>query len=384
VIRASSIHRYRNCSGAPAAESGIPQSKEKSWTGDGRLIHDALKDESKMPLLTDELFDVAARLADTAAYIVDKIFPPDAEGIERGEVVREREEPFYVIHNGERIISGHPDFIQYGMIYGKRVALILDFKSGFLDVPSPEVNDQIRSYSVAVWQESVALAERMDNPELAIDEVYASIIPRYGLPTPVLYDAKSLPQALLDLAEIDEAVRDAKAVRTPSVDACRFCLARATSRCPETLYPPEKLKSMPSLIDLSPAEKGQLLSLTKIVAGNIKALTERLYEELEIDPNAVEGWELAKGKTAKNIEDVSACYQQVSEILEAEQYQKCLKVHKTRLLQSLKAYLKERENIKGKTAENRINALLDPVIVAKEGKKQLVPKGAAIEEEEES
>lgn len=368
--RASSIHRDRLCNGAPAACEGIPDIAERSWTGDGRIIHDALKDDSKMKELDDDLFDVAEALASSASYIIDKIFPEGSS--EKGHIVRERDEPFLVIHDGTPIISGHPDFIQYGTINDARVALILDFKSGFLEVPSPECNDQLRAYSVAVWQES----QKTDEP---LDEVYASIIPRFGRATPVKYTSADLPMALLDLVELDEIARDANAIRTPSVEACRYCRARATSRCPETLYPPVKLSRMKSLIELTPAEKGELLTLSKVVQGNIKALTDRLYEELQGDSSAVAGWELVPGKVAKNIENVAACYAQVEELLEVAEYQKCLKVQKKRLVTAIKDELFVRENLKGKSAEKRVADILDPVIIPKQGKDVLVPKGATVE-----
>jgi hypothetical protein len=411
MIRASSLHRYRHCTGSPKAEAavrqdmadkGIRDPAEAAWTGNGRIVHDALKDDSKMKDLEDDLFDVATHLAESAAYVVDKIFP-ESDGIERGIVVRERDEPFCVTHNGKPVISGHPDFIQYGTIYGKLVALILDFKSGFLEVPAPECNDQLRAYAVAVWQES----QSTDEP---LDEVYASIIPRFGRATPVHYTDADLPNALFDLIDvhegitksqetIDAAVKNALAngenaeeaaqkaynalIRIPSVDACRYCQARATSRCPETLYTPETLKTMPSLIDLTPEEKGELLALSKIVQGNIKKLTDRLYEELESDPEAVTGWELAPGKIAKNIENVAACYSQVQDLLEPDEFQNCLKVQKTKLTTALKGELAVLENIKGMNAQKRIDDLLSPVIMSKQGKWVLAQIGAPVELEAE-
>jgi hypothetical protein len=373
MIRASSIHRYRNCSGAPAAEAECPETEEKTWTGDGRVVHDLIKGV-KVEDADDALLEAADILAQSGAYVVDKILPLETEGIERGGLVQERDEPFYVIYRGNKIISGHPDYIQYGLIYDKRVAVVLDWKSGFLNVPAPECNDQLRSYAVAIWQEWEEIAFKSGRPELALDEVYASIIPRFGRATPVRYTRADLVLALEDLAEIDRAVRDANAVRIPSVEACRYCRARATSYCPETLYPPEKTIAMPSLIKLTPQEKGELLTLCKIVSGNIKALNERLYGELEADPDAVSGWHLAPGNIAKNIEDVAACYTQVQEFLEPAEYQRCLKVGKTKLVAALKDELGARENIKGKTASKRVDDILAPVIVAKQGEPRLEPK----------
>jgi hypothetical protein len=49
MIRASNIHRFRNCSGAPAAEAGIPEREAKSWTEDGTLIHAALESAEASP-----------------------------------------------------------------------------------------------------------------------------------------------------------------------------------------------------------------------------------------------------------------------------------------------------------------------------------------------
>jgi hypothetical protein len=362
TIRASNIHRFRNCSGSPAAEAGIAERDPKSWTTEGTLIHAALESAEAFKALPDHLVDTAEWMDQSRQYLVDKVFP-EQEGYEQLEVIREHQ--FFVDFEGERIISGHPDFVQLGTIFGKRVALILDFKAGFLEVPAPEANDQLRAYAVAVWQDV----------DLKIDEVYASIIPRFGVAKPpVFYSSQDLPQALLDLADVHRATLDAKATRAPSVAACRYCLARATSRCPETLNPDRRLKEMPSLIALSPVEKGELLDLCEITAGNIKALKERLYDELKENADAVSGWGLVPGDVRGTIADVDACYQAVSEMMTLEEFQGCLKVAQKPLKDAIKDFLGAKEAIKGKAAALRIKAILAPVTLFKQGEDRLERK----------
>jgi len=362
MIRASNISRYRNCGGAPAAEAGIPEREAKSWTTDGTLIHAALESPEAFKSLPEHLIDTAEWMDLSRQYLLDKVFP-EQEGYERLQVIREQ--PFFVKYDGEKIISGHPDFVQIGTIFGKRTALILDFKAGFLEVPAPEANDQLRAYAVAVWQDK----------ELKIDEVYASIIPRFGVAkTPVYYSSADLPLVLLDLADMEKATREINAERVPSVVACRYCRARSTSRCPETLYPDKRLKEMPSLIALSPAQKGELLDLCEIVRGNIKALQERLWDELKEDPNAVDGWLLAPGDVRGSIPDVDACYQIVSDIMTQKEFQSCLKVAQKPLKDAIKNWLVEKEGIKGKAAAARIKTILAPVVVLKQAEERLEKK----------
>lgn len=348
MIRASSIHRFRNCSGSLAAVKGLPEAAPKSWTEDGKIVHDALRTMGAVKV-PDHLVDVVDSMASSMEYVLDKVLPNE-DGIKRMEVIRDREEPYYVEHEGERIISGHPDFIQLGEIYGKRVALILDFKSGFLDVEAPELNSQLRAYAVAIWQ------------EYAVDAVYASIIPRFGwAKEPVCYSTDDLGRALLDLVDIERATREASAVRTPSVNACRYCLARATANCPETLRLPSILKTMPNLLQMTPAEKGKLLDLCQIVTGNIAAIKDRLKEEIVADPKAVDGWHLVPGDTRSSIPDASKAYQVCSEVLTQEEFQSTLRVGVTDLKNTLKAKLRETENVKGKEAASRVADLLAPV-----------------------
>lgn len=362
MIRASNISRYRNCSGAPAAESGIPEREAKAWTTEGTLIHAALESSDAFKALPDHLIDTAEWMEQSRQYLVDKVFP-DQEGYERLEIIRERQ--FFIEFEGERIISGHPDFIQIGTIFGRRVALILDFKAGFLEVPASEANDQLRAYSVAVWQDS----------DLKIDEVYASIIPRFGVAkVSVHYSPQDLPQALLDLVDVYHASLESKAIRTPSVGACRYCRARSTSNCPETLYPDRRLKEMPSLIALSPTQKGELLDLCEIVAGNVKALKERLYDELKEDSAAVEGWGLVPGNIVGTIPNVDACYQVVSDMMTLEEFQSCLKVGQKPLKDAIKDYLGSKEGVKGKAAAQRIKDILAPVTSLKQGEDRLEKK----------
>lgn len=362
MIRASNIHRFRNCSGAPAAEAGIPERLVKSWTEEGTLIHAALESDQEFKKLPEHLVDVAEWMDASRRYLIDKVFP-EQEGYERLEVIKERH--MFIQFEGVKIISGHPDFIQIGTIFGKRVALILDFKAGFLEVPAPEANDQLRAYAVALWQDK----------ELMIEEVYASIVPRFGVAKPpVHYTGQDLPLALLDLVDVEKASRDAKAVRTPSVGACRYCRARATSNCPETLYPDRRLKEMPSLIALSSAQKGELLDLCEVTAGNIKALKERLYDELKEDPNAVEAWALVPGNVVGSIPSAEACYQIVSDFMTQEEFQSCLKVAQKPLKDAIKDYLAEKEGVKEKAAAQRIKDILAPVTTFKQGEDRLERK----------
>ena len=370
MIRASSIHRYRRCAGAPAAEASLPKEfthRTAKWTGDGTLVHEALCDDSKVAALPDDLMEIVESMSLAAEYTIDKILPLGQEGIERLECVRERTAPFLVYYDGKPFIAGHPDLIQYGTIYGRRVAVILDFKSGYLDVPASECNDQLRAYSVGVWQESIG----QDEP---LAEVYAAIVPRFGRSTPVQYETDDLKRALLDLWEVHEATRNALAVRNPSVDACRYCPARATSACPETLHPPETLINMPSLINLSPKQKGELLTVCEQVAGNIKALREILYAELEASPEAVEGWWLAPGNVSKPINDTGKCYNVVAEYIEPEEFQALTKVKKKPLVDTLKGIIAEREGVNKKTAGKRVDEILAPVIEPKQGNSRLESK----------
>lgn len=364
MIRASNLHRFRNCSGAPAAEKDIPDPPDKIWTGEGTIVHGLLNGTVlAKDVENEDLLDIADRMEAIASHILEKILPEGQEGYERLEVIKDRDEPYFVEYGGEKIISGHPDFIQIGTIFGKRVAVILDYKSGYLEVPAPELNDQLRSYAVMVWQ---AFA--------GIEEVYASIVPRFGAPpVPVHYDSNDLMRAVLDLVDVEKASRDAKAIRKPSVDACRYCRARATSRCPETLHIDPKLITMNSLIDLTPAQKGELLDLSTIATGNIKRLKERLEEELRDDPNAVEGWHLVPGDIKGSIKDSDACYQLVSEFMTVEAFQACLKVAQKPLKDAIKDYLVTNGCAK-KNAAARIKEILAPVTVFTQNKPSLEKK----------
>lgn len=362
MIRASNIHRDRNCSGAAFACEGIPEPAGQVWTGEGTIVHDILKNPALAKDAEDHLVDIADQMQGTADWIVDKIFP-DEDGIVRGHLLRDLDQTFFVTHNGEKIISGHPDFIQFGVIRGRNVALVLDFKSGYLEVPAPEMNDQLRAYAVMVWQ------------EFEVDEVYASIVPRFGkTPTSVHYGSDELPLALLDLAEIVVASKDAKAVRTPSVGACRYCRARTTSKCPETLHIDERLIRMNPLIDLSPEKKGELLDLAEIASGNIKKLKERLKEEIKADENAVTGWHLVPGNMLGSITDADGCYQIVSDFMTLAEYQACLKVGLKPLKDAIKDFLASKENVKGKAAVQRIKDILAPVTVFKQNEDRMEKK----------
>lgn len=356
--RSSALPGYELCHGRPAAEVDMPDSKnELSVRGD--IIH-AMMASNDFSAATPDQMDSIGSLVRMSAQVEEDIIGSRR----RTKVVKERE--FTIKHDGVDIIVGHPDRVLIWDHDGEERALILDFKTGFLEVDSAEDNLQLLCYAVAVWQ------------ELGIKRIFAKIImPMSKGHHVVEYDGADLKAGLDHLLFILAATKKPDAPRTPSEIACRYCKALGTSRCSETSKIVEEAASENIMVaHYSPEAIAKRLELFSIAEKIIKKEEAEFKAMLAKDPEAIPGYYLKPGNiigkifnAQKTFEIVEPLFIQhlkdtgvvVEEIEDKAMamFQACVTVSKGKIEDAIA----EATGLKGQVLDAKCEALLASVIV---------------------
>ena len=364
MIRASEIYPTRLCSGRVAAQKGLPDATTDS-AEEGNIVHATLHDPVKFSALGESQMKIIAivqKMIRVREVILAKIFV----GVTNIQIIKEQE--FHISIAGESIISCHPDFVAIGVVDGKRIAVIVDYKTGWLsdEVQPPEINDQLRAYSIAVYQ------------HFLVDEVYSTIIPRSGkMIPPVVYGREEIGQAILDLSSVEHASRINSHIRTPSPEACRYCKARATTRCPETLREMDIQVSHNVLPEqLLPTDIALWIEKAHASIASAKKFLERVEKLVTDNPDAVPGYAMMPGQKVRTIGDATKAFNAVCHLLtpekEAEEFSSIVSIGVTDIEELIVKKLRTADpKLKVKYAQQKANDLLSEVIVWKQNKPSL-------------
>ena len=345
---ASAAERDRLCAGAHLACLGLPESTSED-AQKGREIHawlhwhrgSGLTSQPAEPAIADpELAYTCAMMESKAVEDWVNRLPPEAQQYDM-EVFSEQRFWVRVVKldgSGAYDHSGQPD----GVYIKGRWAKIVDTKSGWLEVTPPNSNEQLRDLAVLVDA----------NAPLGLDGVEVEIIqPGAQKQPPCVYDRAALATARALMEKRVIASNDPTAKRTPHPDACRFCRAKGTSRCPE---------SVGSVMSLAVAEKlagkdvvelpsPELLYACLLAEPIIRVVKERAREALKANPDAIPGFKLEPNAPNKPITDPGACWARCStQGMTLEQFMGCVKVGKGDLEDALKTV------IRSKTGKKRV------------------------------
>lgn len=268
---ASKLSRYSDCPGAFHTEASLPTGESSAAANLGTLVHRHLAGEKVE--LDEEGAKIAARCREQYLEIRDRIIGDEPI---TASVVEER------LWFGKDW-SGAIDRIDF---FGDS-ALVVDYKTGRLEVDDASENLQLRAYAVLV-------AEHYKS----VRTVYAAVIqPHTGAPHGTVYDEHDLAQAREEIAGIIAATLKPDAPRRPSPDACKYC--RALAICPEAAGETKALATrsaadVPALPDL---ELSQLLSASSVVEDFISAIKDEAKARLKAGKE-IPGWSLIQKKGA--------------------------------------------------------------------------------------
>lgn len=338
-IRTSDLHRLSLCTSSLVAQAGLPERNTK-YNQSGEAIHAAAVTPNET-LGEFETNTLAACQRMRAAFL---------EQYGTGELVCVLQEESLEYGN----LTGHPDYVAIYLTDDGLVALLDDWKTGFDVVPEPAVNLQLRGYVYLLFH----------NYEL-LTKVIAHISQPYAPKTePVVYERQYFTEIDNSVELIINNSLNSDAKRIPSPEACKYCRAAGTPRCPETMQAPLVLAQTPamSLADLTADKKLELWKACQIVKGIQDRLKETVTAELTKDPKAIPGLILEPGDSVREIADIEKAYQILSPHIEQSDFVASCKSS----IPKLEKLYGAATGLKGKRLSEAFSELMKDVIVTKQ------------------
>lgn len=256
-FRMSAAQRVALCPGSVKASIGIGEGKTSPEAERGTRIHAALADYfshgpatkdgiSKM-LTTPEEADTAVVMAEMTEKLIGELGGIDGKPLCEAEVEAAG-------------WTGHIDLM--AMLNGGDL-LVIDWKTGRGAVADSDENAQLRAYAVGAIRKATDLGWCYGG------QVTVAIIQPFEKTVPCFYSIGDIAVAGQELVAWRAGAEADTAPRVPSPDACKYCPAKATSRCPETTNLPATLAESAPLVDLRTMPGAKLAGL--IAAGEIVA-----------------------------------------------------------------------------------------------------------------
>lgn len=311
IISASNLYRRKLCPGSAAAEDGLPDFSPNAAQRLGNNLHykEFDEDESREALKAGELraLEKNKRLSDE---FVAQTFR-DLEIQDPGPVKLFKEREFFLSDSDGNPVNpavpGHADEVRW---YPKvKVAFVFDSKFGRKPVAPAESNYQLRFYFVVV------------RDEIGGDLVFGAIRQPY-LSAPddfhsVEYNASDTEVARAEILGIISDCQKPNAKRIPSEDACTYCKAQCTKRCPESYDFIRSLKRL-HIVQMGP-DKLEALGPDIMVAENvIEAWYDRMHMIAEKYPELLKRYGLARTQFTHSVPNIAGAYQKLSHFFEQE------------------------------------------------------------------
>lgn len=319
---ASAASRLAHCPGSWRMEMNMPQLGRYAALADsGTRIHNWLSGVKGETMSEDEL-----RSAHSLASAKDRLVNAWRDTLPPGLGLIESVEQRHFLRSGiVPVCSGKWDYLATSGDHH----LVIDYKTGWQDLPPVKQNLQLRVYALLVW----SLHPRAESISVAIvrpgDE--HSETPHFAT-----YTSQELESALLWWGEVLGAAFQPSPVIVAG-DHCQFCRAQHT--CPARLDSLHKLRADSQIVtrwaDLEPSQKADLLKLWKVVKKFGETVEEKCREDIEAG-GVIPGVSLGKGRKMTEIEDVQAAYTRaLSAGMTHDQFMAMVKVSFAKLRDSL-------------------------------------------------
>ncbi len=208
----SKFASYSQCAIKFQLELLAPPEKPSRFAASGTRSHKAMTRKSKrIPGLSQDEMDTVDLARDQEEELLSEL----GGNISYKEY---REKRLFYLEDGAPLFTVCPDVV-YVFDDEYKTAFIPDYKLGFLEVPSPNVNLQLLGSAVAVWQ------------KYGSQRAYVTIIqPRIAKwYTPALYELSDLQAARSEIKALMVAIHSPDAKANPSAEACRHCSAKLIS-----------------------------------------------------------------------------------------------------------------------------------------------------------
>jgi CRISPR/Cas system-associated exonuclease Cas4 (RecB family) len=334
LIRASNLERTALCCGSHWACEGIPYQSSPE-ADEGTLLHKACEVERwDEDVLTGEQISTVNRAIEIREKLMTRLFGQD-------KVLRQKEVFYKALRIG---VSGKTDFLATS----EKMALSVDYKFGRGDVEDAESNLQIRTYAV--------LAVLSGRIKPTVEDIYVAIIqPRVSNePTLCRYTREDIDRAIKDIVSIREAAEPMGAPRTPSPQACRFCPASGTERCPESQVMIELVSR-----DIAPVPQKMALLLTaaKLAEPAIKRIRDAARAIIS-HGGEIPGWILEPNSDRAHVTDVMTGFNLLGEWITPQQYADSCRV----TFGELEKQYREHHGCTWDEAKREVRKRLGPVI----------------------
>ncbi len=350
----SNMHRRALCDGSANAEEGLPELNAKPASNVGTMLHKKEQDEDVTDLKADQLRAIEKNKRLTAAFVAStlaSIQQEAGEAIDFGQPVVFKEREFFLCDDKMEPVfppfPGHTDEIIF--YPNVEIAFVNDSKYGRYPVPKAELNHQLRCYAVMV------------HDDLGAKRIFSAIRQPY-LPSPddfhaVEYRADDIEPARADLLKILAKNKDPNAKRTPSIDACMYCRAKATPSCPESMEV-VKMLNRAKVMTLSPGVMEQYGDEIIMAVNLAKAWYERLRMILTQYPELIKLYKLDTAQQVANVTDNAEAFKALAEHLTPDEFISCCKIS----IPSLTAHLSKKLGVSSEAASNLIEDKLGELI----------------------
>ncbi len=362
---ASYAQRDKDCLGAFLLSRDLPEPPASPESDSGTIVHllwngrDILPPRDPTPEEIDKADELRTREVEVA----------QAEGFDLAKCVRLVETrlwhrfPKVAVETKRKKLrvevemlqtSGRFDVALYDPTDGR--ALIVDGKSGWLDVPPPNSNPQLRRLAVLLWL------------SLYPKQVLVNILKPFGRQEPCcVYDAEALRTALLEMEAQVRANHDPKSPRTPGEVQCRYCRAGYWGKCAEhaawlssalpTICPP---LPMTRARDWTPEQRGIFLGRWKIVEKWGGDNWDECKELMQADPQAATGFRLVDGDERETVVDLQTVWTRFQRIGSLTAFMRSLKLTK----KTFKEVVRAATGKTGKALDGEMKTLLDGCTVS--------------------
>ncbi len=346
-IRCSNLHQAKLCPGSVQAQEGLPDQSSR-YSEEGELIHKLLTlsnggEIEALPKLNKD----QRKTYDLCVKIRDWFISDYSKGTKIADIVQEQ-----IFEYGA--LTGHPDWIGFYVTSdGKLRSLLDDVKTGYIEVDEPADNMQLRGYAYLLFHTYSML-----------DEVIAHITQPHAKRTdPCQYTRTELPDIDFEIEQITAEASKPGARRIPSPEACRYCKACGTPRCPETMGKLSEIaKINPDLLTSLPASKKlELWKSWKVVESIGKKIKEVFTSELKFNPASIPGLALEPGAEVRTIADVQGAYESLQDVVAQSDFLACCSIS----VGKLEELYGEKTGLVGKALTEKFNQVLKHYIEMK-------------------
>jgi hypothetical protein len=197
------------------------------------------------------------------------------------------EERLWLDHDGKKALSGRFDVCYFT----ERVALVIDYKTGWSEPDPAEQNAQLKVLAVLV---GIALP--------TVEEIVVQLISGpYGV-TEDRYNLTALSEAYREIVSTLRKIHDPNAGFSPSIEACRYCPAATICQATKDLVKPVATTQLSALPDGERAAK--LLDECTLLERHIEEIRKYYAERMEADPTyEIPGWNMVPGPQRRAVED---------------------------------------------------------------------------------